>query len=67
MRLPHETIIGVFTGIQSTHPIQFVEEQRVDEMIDGEGIIGVAFDNFFKVPNRLVIFKVVKRIEGFVV
>ena len=67
MGLPDETIICVFAGVERAHAIQFMEKQGVDEMVDGEGIIGVAFDDLLKVGDRLVVLEVVKRVEGFVV
>ena len=67
MCLSHETIICIFAGIERAHAIQFVEKQRVDEVVDGEGIIGVPFDDLLKVGDRLVVLEAVKGVEGFVI
>jgi len=58
-----ETIIGVFSSIQHSHSIQLMEQNSGEQVIYGEGVVRMPFQNLIELLDRAIIIKIVKMVE----
>ena len=65
--LRDKAVIGVLARVQRAHTIQFTEDERGDQVIDGKRIAGMPVHYFLEILNRLVVFEVVEGVERFFV
>ena len=58
-----ETIIGVFSGIQHSHSIQLMEQNSGEQVIYGECVVRMPFQDLIELLDRAIIIKIVKMVE----
>jgi len=60
----YEAIIGVLARIQNPHAIQFAEQDRIQQMVHGKGIIRMPLQDLAKLLHCPVLLEVVEMLEG---
>ena len=52
--------MGVKRGIEEVQPVEFAEDDRLQNVSHGEGVVWMGFLNTFKFGNRAVVLEVVE-------
>ena len=62
--ITNEAVVGVLAGVDRAHAIEFADQDRGKEMVQGESVIGVAGNDSLKVLNGSVVVEVVIVLDG---
>lgn len=60
----NEAVIGVVAGVHGSSIVEVVHENDGQQMVDGEGIVGMLVEDFLELLGRAIVSHVIEIVEG---
>jgi hypothetical protein len=60
-----EAVVGVVGGVEEVLMVEFAKDERLQDIADGDGALGIGFLNGFEAAEGTLVVEVVKMLVGF--
>ena len=60
----NKRVVSVFACVQGSHAIEFAEENRSQQVVDGEWVVRVPLQHLVELLNCAVVVKIVEMVES---